>query len=375
MAGPSDHRSSATPLALAYAALVLYAALYPFGGWRWPPGQSLADLALLPWPPWIDALDLWLNGIGYLPLGLLATIAARRSGAGPVATLALGVLAPSLLSYLCELLQQFAPSRHPSLKDWSMNSAGAAVGWLIALGFQRLGLAQRWHRVRQRWFARQSAGALALLALWPVGLLVPVPVPLGLGQVDELLRAQFVEMLAGVPWADTLHDELVAIAARPRGLGPIGEAGITALGLLAPCLVAYSVTLSAWRRVVMAFGALALATATMTLATLLNFGPAHALAWIGGLTLPALAAGLLLALVLAVAPRPLVLGMALIVLTGLVLALTQAPMSPYFAQTLQAWEQGRFVHFHGLARWVGWLWPYVALVWLLRQLSRLSAHR
>ena len=26
--------------------------------------------------------------------------------------------------------------------------------------------------------------------------------------------------------------------------------------------------------------------------------------------------------------------------------------------SLQAWEQGRFIRFHGLAQWVGWLWPY-----------------
>jgi hypothetical protein len=163
------------------------------------------------------------------------------------------------------------------------------------------------------------------------------------------------------------------MAARPRGLGPLGEAGVTTLGLLAPCLVAFSVTLSAWRRVVMALGALALAVATMTLSTLLNFGPAHAWSWIGGLTLPAMAAGVLLAIVLAPSPRPIILGLSLIVLTGLVVAVTQAPANPYFAQTLQAWEQGRFVRFHGLAQWVGWLWPYVALAWLLRQLARLPA--
>ena len=373
MAGHPAHRSSATPLALAYAALVLYAALYPFSGWRWPPGQALWDLARLPWPPWLDPPDLWLNGLGYLPLGLLATIAARRSGAGQIVALVLGVLVPSLLSYLCELAQQFVPSRHPSLKDWAMNTAGAAVGWLLALGFQHLGLADRWHRMRGRWFAHDSAGALALLALWPVGLLVPVPLPLGLGQVDELVRSQLVELLAEVPWAAAARDELVAMAMRPRGLGSLGEAGVTTLGLLAPCLVAFSVTLSAWRRVVMAVGALALAMATMTLSTLLNFGPAHAWSWIGALTLPALAAGVLIAMLLAPSPRPLVLGMALIVLTGLVAAVTQAPTDPYFAQTLRAWEQGRFVRFHGLAQWVGWLWPYVALAWLLRQLTRLPS--
>ena len=34
-----------------------------------------------------------------------------------------------------------------------------------------------------------------------------------------------------------------------------------------------------------------------------------------------------------------------------------------------AWEQGRFIRFHGLARWVGWLWPYLAMVWLLLNLG------
>ena len=38
---------------------------------------------------------------------------------------------------------------------------------------------------------------------------------------------------------------------------------------------------------------------------------------------------------------------------------------PYFADSLQGWEQGRFIRFHGVARWIGWLWPYAAMAWLL----------
>jgi hypothetical protein len=45
--------------------------------------------------------------------------------------------------------------------------------------------------------------------------------------------------------------------------------------------------------------------------------------------------------------------------------LNQAPTSPYFAQTLAAWEQGRFIRFNGIAQWLGWLWPYAALVYVL----------
>jgi hypothetical protein len=35
------------------------------------------------------------------------------------------------------------------------------------------------------------------------------------------------------------------------------------------------------------------------------------------------------------------------------------------ADSLQSWQQGRFIHFYGLAQWIGWLWPYGAIVWLL----------
>ncbi len=50
--------------------------------------------------------------------------------------------------------------------------------------------------------------------------------------------------------------------------------------------------------------------------------------------------------------------------------LNQAPADPYFSQTLQTWEQGRFIRFHGLAQWLGWLWPYATLVYLLSKIWR-----
>ncbi|MFO1268042.1 MAG: hypothetical protein U1F67_15490 [Rubrivivax sp.] len=95
----------------------------------------------------------------------------------------------------------------------------------------------------------------------------------------------------------------------------------------------------------------------MTLSTLLNFGPGHALAWITPWSLPAVGVAALVVLALAPMSRPMVLGVGLMLLTGLVVGVAQAPADPYFAQNLQAWEQGRFVRFHGLAQWVGWLWP------------------
>lgn len=369
MASRAGLRSSATPLVLAYAALVLYASLYPFTGWRWPPGQAFATLARLPLTHWYGAFDLWSNLLGYMPLGALAVIAARRSGWGAGPALVLAVMSCSALSYLCEVLQQFVPGRVPALEDFLLNSAGAATGALAALLLHALGLVDRWHAVRSRWFARQSAGALALLALWPVGLLFPAPVPLGLGQVGERARQWLADALQDVPWADAAYAFLATPPLPASPLRPLAESLIVALGLLAPCLVAYTVMPRGWRRLSMAAGALALALAGMTLSTLLNFGPGHALGWLAPTAWTGLVLGSLLALAAVPLPQRLVAGLALVALTGLVVGVAQAPADPYFAQSLHAWEQGRFVRFHGLAQWIGWLWPYVAMGWLLSRLG------
>jgi hypothetical protein len=45
--------------------------------------------------------------------------------------------------------------------------------------------------------------------------------------------------------------------------------------------------------------------------------------------------------------------------------INQTSISPYFEQTLFMWEQGKFIRFHGLAQWLGWLWPFAALAYVL----------
>jgi hypothetical protein len=79
--------------------------------------------------------------------------------------------------------------------------------------------------------------------------------------------------------------------------------------------------------------------------------------------------GCVLAVGLAFVPRRVAAGLGLVALTALVALVAQAPIDPYYAESLQAWEQGRFIRFHGAAQWVGWLWPYVALVYLLLRVT------
>ena len=367
---PAQERSSAVPLAWAWVALIVYASLFPFSGWRWPPGLAVWDLLRLPWPRYFIPFDITSNLLAYGPLGLLLCVARLRHGAGLPVALASAVLGGAGLSYAMELTQHLLPQRVPSALDWVLNAAGAALGALAAWLAQRLGLLRRWQATRERWLGRGNGGALALLVLWPVALLFPTPVPLGLGQVGGALRGLGVAGLAGVPWAEPVASWLAATAgsAAPT-LSPLAEGLAVALGLLSPCLLAFAASRPGWRRVGLALGALVVAVAATTLSTVLNFGPDHALGWRTPAVTASLAAGLLLALAcLWLTPR-LAGALALVALTGLVVLVHLAPTDPYFAQSLQGWEQGRFVRFHGLAQWVGWLWPYAVLLWLLGRLG------
>ena len=359
-------RSSATLLALAYAGLVVYASLYPFGPWAWPPGMAGRDLLGLPWPKYWGGLDVQANLLGYLPLGLLVFAAAVRSGRSLIAALLLGLTLPPLLSFVMESLQYFLPRRVPSLVDWWINVGGAALGVLLGLVLHLVGGLTRWQARREHWFVPHSAGALALLALWPVGLLAPAPVPLGLGQVLPRLREMAASLLEDTPWALQWEPGPQMLAAPlPPGLEGIA----IALGLMAPCLLVLSVARPGWQRLALVFGAAVLGILGTTLSTALNFGPQHAWAWLTLSSWPGLALGLGLACIMCAFSRRTCAAWGLLVLCALIALVSEAPSDPYMAQRLQTWELGRFISFYGLAQWVGWLWPFAVLGWLLTLLT------
>lgn len=361
------HRSSAYPLALLFGALIVYASLYPFAGWR-TPGASLLAFVTAPWSKWWTWFDLVANLIGYVPLGALVFGALVRTGApARRATLtALGVGAG--LSFAMEFLQNFLPNRVASNVDFGLNSCGVLLGALLGSVVHTRGGVERWQAARDRWFIGRSAGGLALLLLWPLGLLFPLPVPLGQGQVLARVQEGVAGLVQDTPIAPWFESWLDAELKRTT-LSPGGEFALIALGLLAPCLVAFVVSQPGWRRLVLVIGAAALGALVTTLSTALNFAPQHALAWSTPQAVAAFGFSALLAALLSWLPRRAAAGLGLIVLTALVVFVTQAPSDPYFAQSLQAWEQGRFIRFHGAARWVGWLWPYVAIVYLLARLG------
>ena len=365
------HRSSAVPLAWLYVALIVYASLYPFVGWR-VPGFGPFDYLLLGWPRWWTSFDLIANLLGYLPLGFLLFVAGIRSGRSATLAAVLSCAGGTLLSFSMETLQTYLPHRVASNVDLGLNAAGTALGVAIGAALHWRGGIDRWQRLRERWFVARSAGGLALLVLWPIGLLFPSAVPFGLGHVAGRLQPLLADWLRDTPVAT--WTEGLAIAAPPaseavRSLSPATEFSIIVLGVTAPCLVAFTIATPGWRRNFLVVGAAALGAATMTLSTALNFGPTHALAWTTEQALQAFFVGTGVALLLSFVPRRVAAGFGLIALTALVMLVAQAPADPYFAQSLQGWEQGRFIRFHGAAQWVGWLWPYAALTYLLVRLA------
>jgi VanZ like family len=318
-----------------------------------------------PWSRWWTGFDVVSNLLGYMPLGALAFGALVRTGSRVPVGMAWAVIAGAALSLSMETLQNFVPSRVPSNLDLALNVLGTALGAAAGLAVHLFGGIDRWQSVRERWFIPRCAGGLALIVLWPVGLLFPAPVPLGVGQVLGPLQEALAVWLEGTQaqaWAERW------LVADPHviDLPPGSELAAVALGLVAPCVVAFAIAQPGWRRLLLVAGAAVTGAAATTLSTALNFGPEHALAWRTPTVLAAFSVGAALAMLLA---RRVAAGLGLVVLTALVTLVTQAPEDPYFAESLQAWEQGRFIRFHGAAQWVGWLWPYAAMAYLLARLG------
>ena len=360
------HKTTALPLTLSYVALIVYASLYPFVGWR---DQGIAPWRFLaaPFPKYWTGFDFGINVVGYVPLGFLLalTVLRTRPQAGVFQAALRATLAGVIITLAMESLQSYLPMRVASNVDLALNAGGTLIGAVLAVGLERLGVVTHWSRLRGSWLVDDARGALLLLLLWPVALLFPAAVPFGLGQVFERVEAWFSDFLADTPflaWMPLRQFEL-------EPLVPGVELLCVMLGALLPCLLAFSVSRSMLRRALLLPATLALGILTSALSAGLSYGPTHLWAWF---TLPVaagLAAAAIFGAMLIMAPRRLCAALLLMALVLHLSLLNQAPESAYFAQTLATWEQGRFIRFHGLVQWLGWLWPFATLGYTLVLLS------
>jgi VanZ family protein len=156
------------PLA-AWALVIAYASLYPFGPLRAPTAEMLQ--AALTRPRYLIPFDVVVNVAAYAPLGALAWLWLAPGRAAFLRAVGLAALA----SVAMEASQLFIPGRVTSIYDLAANIAGAALGALPfvppldALGAAPLG---RW---RERIVIPGPWGdtGLMLAALWIVAQLNP----------------------------------------------------------------------------------------------------------------------------------------------------------------------------------------------------------
>ena len=353
--------SLAWPFAFGYAALVVYASLFPFTGWR---AQGIAPWSFLlaPWPVHWTLFDVISNLLGYVPLGLLITLAVARSGGGRVAVW-VGAGVSAVLSLALEGVQNFLIERVPSQVDWLLNSAGGVLGASLAAVLLRWRVLGSWGQFRDRWLMADTQGALALLLAWPLAALYPTPVPFGLGQVWQRLERYLSDLTDG-----SLFEGWLRATAPTVPLSPLAEAMLVALCVWAPVLLGYAVVRKPGQRFAFALLFWGVVLAAGGLSAALTFGPANAWAWLSA------PASLGLALAAGMSLFSLTLGhrtaaVCSLLAWGFALGLlNRAPETAYFAQSLQTWEQGRFIRFHGLSQWMGWLWPYAA-IWVAARLA------
>ena len=359
------HKTSAWPLALVYGVLVVFASLFPFEGWR---AQGID-----PWvfasakvpPPYWTWFDVNSNIAGYVPLGFLLALALIRTG-WPRAAVPMAALAGAVLSLCMEFLQIYLPQRVPSNMDWLLNFGGSLLGALLALSLEKLGALSRWSEFRSRWFGADSAGTLVLLALWPFALLFPASVPFSLGQVLERLDDWLQDLFINTPFEEWLP--LPEATLTP--LSPVTEMLCVMLGLWIPCLLVYGVSRHMGRRAMLAGGFMLLGVSVTALSAALSWGPNHAWEWVDMPVRLGVWGGIGLAAIALPMSRRASSVLLLLVLVLHLSILNQAPASAYFSQTLQAWEQGRFIRFYGVGQWLGWYWPYAALIYVVVKLSR-----
>jgi len=330
-----------------FAALTVYASLYPMEGWR-DPGLSPFAYLTAPWPRHITRFDIAVNVLGYVPYGFLAAAALQPRLRGAAAFFA-ATGSALVLTLILEALQSYLPARIASNLDAMCNLLGAALGAAAAVRYApKLLVEGPFARLRQSAFLPGGVVdlGLALMGLWLFIQLNPTTLLFGAGDLREFVGAR-----------------------EPRGERPeffitiealTAAANLTAASLLLSCLAAPGVALRA--QIALLIGA-ALVVRTAAFAIVMR--AENVFAWLTHGAQIGLAVGLVAAFLAVALPRGLRMILAALLIMAATVLVNLAPPNPYLAASLKVWQQGHFLNFNGLTRLVSALWPFAALGYLM----------
>ncbi|GHU08352.1 teicoplanin resistance protein VanZ [Betaproteobacteria bacterium] len=341
-------------LAIAYLALIVYASLHPFSGWR-DTGISPFVFLEAAWPRYWTLFDLLINVAAYVPLGLLLAQSFECRASRLRAAL-LAFAAGVALSFAMESIQGYLPSRVPSNIDLLCNSLGAGLGAILSFCcgkrfFNRVSYTQQ-HLLTP---VPHADYGLLLTGLWLLTQLSPETFLFGAGDLRHLF-----DIPPTLPYGAPSFFAL--------------ETGITVCNTLAIGLIVslfFAGRLAAPRALARFFAA---ALLIRTLAAAVLIGPQSALAWLtpgAGVGILVGGGALLLALLL---PGPMRIAVAAMALMAGTVLVNLVPFNPYSVAALAIWRQGHFLNFNGLTRLIASFWPFLALPYLIL-LGRVSDSR
>jgi VanZ family protein len=326
-----------------FAALTVYASLYPMEGWR-DPGVSPFAYLTAPWPRHITRFDIAVNVLGYVPYGFLAAAALQPRLRGLAAFFAAAASA-IVLTLILEALQSYLPARFASNLDAMCNVLGAAIGAAVAVRYgPKLLVEGPFGRLRHSAFLPGGVIdlGLALIGLWLFTQLNPTTLLFGAGDLREFLGAR-----------------------EPRGQRPeffiTIEALTAAANLTAAALLFSSLAAPGARIRIQIAVLIAAALAVKTAAFAILMRAENVYTWLTPGAQIGLAIGLVVALVGVALPRRARLVAAGVLIMTATVLVNLAPPNPYLAASLKAWPQGHFLNFNGLTRLVSALWPFAAL--------------
>jgi VanZ family protein len=205
-------------LTIGYTLFIVYASLSPFSGWR-DQGLDFTEVLHAPFQLTYTAFDAVINLLSYLPFGLLVGLTLRTSF-GALTSIVLGICSGAMLSASMEYLQMYLPTRTSSNLDLLTNSAGTAIGALMAMSMASwtgfLSLLMRW-RSHLFQHGKEMDFGLALLALWMFGQVNPSLPMLGNVFISGAARQPF----AALPHAPFNGWESIAVTLNLLMLGAL----------------------------------------------------------------------------------------------------------------------------------------------------------
>jgi hypothetical protein len=224
---------------------------------------------------------------------------------------------------------------------------------------------------RARWFAGDASRGLVLAVVWFGAVVYPDAFVFGTGGLFKVVEPDWTAQVASAAGFATDVD---AVSAAYRF--EVAEATATASSLFGAGLLFYGLLRDGtrWPR---RLGLLALfVVTTIVVGTL-----AHAVLFDDGTPWPPLTPGAregiaAASAALAVAtllPWRVRWALALSALVGALALVNLYPENPYLNEVGLAWTRGKLMNFYGLASGVNLVWPYLAIVYLLRHRRAPSA--